>query len=191
MKRPRVAQLVMAMGLALLTVGCSGDDDSAPAGPLGSAAPVAGGDDAVTDDAADSTTSGDDDCDLLSDEEIEASVGVAPVASTPPSLGRGCSWNDDDDSISLVSVQIGDDAITVDGAAASRFERTVERTMASGVAVTDIAGLGDRAAVAGGPPPNQVVVLVGDTYVEIIVSDSGVVQDGTVEELAHLVLERL
>ena len=32
-------------------------------------------------------------------------------------------------------------------------------------------GLGDRAAVHGGPPPNAVTLVVGDTFVELIVND--------------------
>ncbi len=52
---------------------------------------------------------GGDDCALLTDAEIEAATEVAPISHESPSIGRGCTWQDDEDDISLVALEILDD----------------------------------------------------------------------------------
>jgi hypothetical protein len=173
----RVMFAVVVLGLVLAA--CSDSDDGA--------SDASGAD--VTAQAAGGDSGGD--CSLLSDAEIEEITGVAPVSSEPAIIGRGCDWNDDEDSVTLVSVEIADDATTVGGEPASRYESTFARLDRSSVVIASTSGYGDDAALAGEPVANQIIVLTGDTYVEVLISDVDDLPEGAVEELATLVLDRM
>jgi len=90
-----------------------------------------------------------------------------------------------------VALEILDDEIVLDGEPASKFETTLERISSSSVEIDEIDGPGDRAAEAGRPVPNEVIVVDGETFVSLLVGDSGVVEEGAVIGLMQLVLERL
>jgi len=174
--RGRMTFVVVAV---LFAAACSsnGDDGVAARGDEGSAVRAEG--------------DGGGDCNLLTDAEIEAATGVAPISHESPSIGRGCRWQDDADDISLVALEILDDEIVLDGEPASKFETTLERISSSSVEIDEIDGPGDRAAEAGRPVPNEVIVVDGETFVSLLVGDSGVVEEGAVIGLRQLVLERL
>ncbi len=173
-------RMVFVVVAVLFAAACSsnGDDGAAAQGDEGSAAT-----------AEDNAGSGD--CSLLTDAEIEAATGVAPISHESPPIGRGCTWQDDEDDISLVALEILDDEVMLDGEPASKFETTFERISSSSVEIDEIDGLGDRAAEAGRPVPNEVIVVEGDTYVSLLVGDSGVVEEGGVAGLMRLVLDQL
>ena len=98
---------------------------------------------------------------------------MAPVSAELLTIGDGCHWFEEgnESSLALLALEVADDAISLDGEPASRFDRTIARNEISSISTSPVDGLGDRAAVHGGPPPNAVTLVVGDTFVELIVND--------------------
>ena len=183
---------VVMLGLALALAACSGSAEEGATDSRTNEAENATTD-LADDGAAPETSEEVDYCSFLTFDEVEEALGLAPVSSEPLAIRDGCSWFEEgnESSLALLVLEVADDAYSLDGVPASRFDRTIERGEISSITTTSVDGLGDKAVVQGGPPPNAVAVVVGDTYVQIIVNDGELVGPRTVESLAALLVDRL